>query len=158
MRGIAQAAANGVELPSQLPRLVMLGTAGGCAPARTGAHLIPGVARFRLGLPFPTGAFPTAPVVASPLTKKRNVPVCWTPSLNWMFTLAPGSKAAAGVIVPTTSEELRPPPRVCAGGCSSVNALRETVVWASVCRRRHERSLAYAPRRAIKTARRAGSL
>src|SRR5947209_15215639 len=57
------------------------------------------------------------------LTKKRKVPVCWTPSRNSTLMDWPFRSGVASATVPAASDELRPPPEVCVGGVSSVVAV-----------------------------------
>src|SRR5438105_1039999 len=56
--------------------------------------------------------------------RKRKLPACCTPRTNCTFTLAPGASVPPGSA--TVSEELRPPPAGCVGGCSSVVPLTVT--------------------------------
>src|ERR1044071_7423622 len=56
---------------------------------------------------------------ASTMTRKRKVPVAWTPSLKLTLTDLP---ACSGVPKVTESVEFSPPPFGCAGGASKVVA------------------------------------
>src|SRR3712207_5383185 len=54
------------------------------------------------------------------LTKNLKLPFCWMPSRNRTSRLTPLASGVASVTVPAESEELKPPPFGCDGGCSSV--------------------------------------
>src|SRR5215210_7748097 len=52
--------------------------------------------------------------------KNLNEPVCWMPSRKRTSRLAPLASGVASVTVPEESDELKPPPLGCEGGCSRV--------------------------------------
>src|SRR5829696_3001607 len=54
------------------------------------------------------------------LKKNLKLPVCWMPSRKRKSRVAPLASGVASVTVPDESDELKPPPLGCEGGCSSV--------------------------------------